>query len=70
MQGDGSIAVTSGSYSDTGHTVVRDNAVCVTYAKMWNGKEKCYHYAGPGRDRYANYSPDGAYSSTLVYTGP
>jgi uncharacterized membrane protein len=61
----GNTSIVAGSYGDSGHMVLRGDAVCVAWNKAWHGQERCFHYAHHGQ-QLASYGPDGALNSTLT----
>ncbi len=62
---DGTLHVTAGAYTDTGHARRDGNRLCVTYRKAWKGAERCYTYAHHGR-QLASYGPGGKLESVVT----
>ncbi len=66
---DGTINLSSGNFTDTGHGVIKGDAICSTYTKLWKGQEHCFHYAKVDDAHYASYESDGSLSSVFSIWG-
>jgi hypothetical protein len=63
----GTLSVTAGTYTDTGHARIDGLLLCVTYQKAWKGAEHCFRYAHHGR-QLASYGLDGKLDSVVTVT--
>jgi hypothetical protein len=61
----GTLSVTAGTYTDSGHARLDGAQLCVTWQKAWKGAEHCFRYAHHGK-QLASYGPDGKLDSVVT----
>lgn len=62
--GDGTLHVSAGAYTDSGKIWLDGLQLCISFSK-WHGESRCYHYAHHGK-QLASYGPDGKLDSVVT----